>query len=329
MTKHYLIAALAVAVALPTFAQEPNKTEGIGKVLFIGDSITAGVGAGSGNRYSTVTTRLLQEKHPNAVEVNQAQSGRALCQQAPGYAESLLQHEPDALVVQWGVNDQYWGFSVAEFTAKYDALVKTIRSEKPEIPIVLTTLVADFRWAEGLDLWLGQANIAIQEIAARYGCRVAYIHRAIDHDRKFYADDIHPNAAGAEQMAKAIVAAFESEPLSKKNLAIQFDQGQEVRFMQYVFVPDRGGIEPRWVRVNKMSKHGIQIDTCIPLSVRTPSQYQKNATYQVVISDASGKEVHSSQQTAPWSRMLQFHIVPNDAEMPLDIKITPVESATK
>lgn len=321
--KKRLPALTACLVLLGVHSHLASATESLGNVVFIGDSITAGVGVRDRktSRYSTVTTRLLREKHPDVQEVNLAQSGRALCQQGAGYAEQILKREPDALVVQWGVNDQYWGFSVAQFVARYDHLVKTIRASKPNIPIVLTTLIADFRWESNQDGWIGRANVAIQEIAARYGCRVAYNHRALDHDRKYYADAIHPNNAGAEAMAKAIVAAFHAPPLSVNNLSLQFDQGREVRFMRYVFLPQREGIDPEWVRVKALTKEGFQIESGIPIAIRTPSMYDRGKTYRVRVCTADGKEISSEESEVAWSRMLDFTIDPKGTEGALSVII--------
>jgi lysophospholipase L1-like esterase len=324
------ITLLTLIAASSLLAQnaEPTSADGLlGRIVFIGDSISAGVGVSNrgASRYSTVTTRLLKQKHPDAHEINLAQSGRALCQQRSSYARDVLKHNPDALEIQWGVNDQYWGYSLAQFVARYDQLVQTVRAAKPGMPIVLTTLVADFRWPENMDLWIGEANIAIQEIAARYLCRVAFVHRALDHDQAFYADTIHPNDAGAELMAKAIVAALEAPPMSSENLSVQFDQGREVRFMRYVFILERDGIEPQWIRVANLSKNGMSVETPIPISVRTPASYSTGHTYRVTICESDGKEIQSFEQEVIWNRMLQFTIDPKDSQSPLDISIVPVK----
>ena len=137
--------------------------EPISRIAFLGDSITAGVGVKTPktDRYSTVATRLLQQRYPGITEINLGRSGQALCQQKPDYAEAeVLSQNPDAVVIQWGVNDQYWGYSVTEFTAKYEHLVSALRRAKPKMPIVLTTPVADFRWPENQDVWIGQAAVA-------------------------------------------------------------------------------------------------------------------------------------------------------------------------
>jgi acyl-CoA thioesterase I len=321
-----LLSLLATSTLLAQNGNSTNINGSLGRIVFIGDSISAGVGVDDRSvfRYSTVATRLLKQRHPGALEINLAQSGRALCQQGSAYAQDILKHNPDALVVQWGVNDQYWGYSLAQFVARYDELVRTVRAAKPGMPLVLTTLVADFRWPENMDLWIGGANIAIQEIAARYRCRVAYVHRAIDHNKDFYADTIHPNAAGAEQMAKAIVAAFEAPPLSSENLSVQFDQGREIRFMRYVFIPQRDGIEPQWIRVATLSENGMRIETPIPIAVRTPATYSTGQTYRVTIRESGGLEIQFFEQDVNWNRMLQFTVDPQDHRSPLDIAILPV-----
>ena len=128
-----LIVALLVMQTVVTWAQAPEKSAsdpGITRIVFLGDSITEGVGVKekAKDRFATVATRLLAGKHPGITEINLGQSGRALCQQEAGYSESVLKQNPDAVVIQWGVNDQYWGFSIAEFVARYDALVAALRA---------------------------------------------------------------------------------------------------------------------------------------------------------------------------------------------------------
>jgi hypothetical protein len=126
-------------------------------------------------------------------------------------------------------------------------------------------------------------------------------------------------------MAKAIVAAFEAPPLSSENLSVQFDQGREVRFMRYVFILERDGIEPQWIRVSKLSKNGMRVETPIPISIRTPASYSTGQTYRVTIRESGGKEIQSFEQEVNWNRMLQFAVDPKDSQSPLDISIVPVE----
>src|ERR1700733_6628748 len=57
------------------------------RLLFVGDSITYGVGVteGSQNRYSTRVTQMLKRYYPEIKEINDGKRGRAFCQQAYNY----------------------------------------------------------------------------------------------------------------------------------------------------------------------------------------------------------------------------------------------------
>jgi len=253
--------------------------------------------------------------------VNLGRSGDALCRQKPDYPERVLAENPDAVVIQWGVNDQYWGYSVAQFAIAYEKLVAALRSARPRMPIVLTTLVADFRYKECFDRWIGQANVMIQETAARHGCRVAYIHKAIGHDRKpYYADTIHPNDAGAKVMAQAICEAFQRPPLSKKHLQVLFDQGEEVRFLQYVLIPDREDQDPHWISVTDISRDGMTVVTELPMTVRTAPIYPKGS-YLIEVKDALGEVLLSKKSAITWQKILSFRLAPGSRKQPLAVSI--------
>ncbi|MEY2599741.1 MAG: hypothetical protein RLZZ142_2000 [Verrucomicrobiota bacterium] len=320
------VACLSIAFLLSQIGladDQPKVPTSLDRIAFLGDSITAGVGvkAAKTDRYSTVATRLLQKRFPNLTEINLGRSGQALCQQKPNYAEAeVLSQNPDAVVIQWGVNDQYWGFSVTEFASQYERLVSTLRSAKPEMPLVLTTPIADFRWAENPDAWISQAGVAIQEIAARYRCHLADTHRALDHQKSFYADAIHPNNAGAEAMAQAIADALSEPPLSPENASVRFDQGTEVRFLRNVFIPERQGSAPEWISVSQISPKGMTVDTRVPLNIRTAPIYAKG-DYRIEVRGKSGAILETLKATAAWNRMLIFKVTPREGEAPFRIEM--------
>lgn len=331
-TRVFLI-ALLVAYSAVTSAQTPQaktSTRAITRIAFLGDSITTGVVVKDRvkERYTTVTTDLLAGTHAAITEINLGQSGRAICQQNDGYLESVLKQNPDAVVIQWGVNDQYWGFSVAEFVARYDALIAALRAANPQMPIVVMTLIADFRWADNQDAWIGEANIALQEIAARHRCHLADTHRALDHQKTFYADSIHPNTAGADVMAKTIVTALQATPLSPESAAVSIDQGTEVRFLQNVFLPKREGTEPKWIHVTGINSTGMNIESKIPIAIRTAPIYPVG-TYRITIQDKSGAVVDTIASNVSGAKMQKFTFDPKGHDGPFHIEIMPEHSAGK
>lgn len=316
------VVALALSLVAGTSWSMPSSVPlpPLKRVLFLGDSITVGVGCSSKEkRYSSIATELLRKDSPEIQEVNLGSSGAGLSQQAENYPETVLAQNPDAVVVQWGVNDQYWGFSMAQFAVNYERLVAALRRAKPEMPIVVCTLVPDFRFPDVFDLWIGEANVDIQEIAAKYRCRVAYVHESLEHRReKFQADAIHPNDAGARLMAEAVYTAFMSEPLSEKNLTVSFDQGRELRFRQWVFIPRRNDTQSSWVKAERLGNDGFQVSASMPLTVRTAPLFAQG-TYTVEIKDAAGEPVSEQQAQVTWNRLFAFTIEPGTHPMPLTV----------
>ncbi len=320
----YSLFALVLLTLLAAARTEGNDLDAAvapgARVLFLGDSITAGVGVAdrATQRYSTVVTRLLQAQFPGCVEVNLGRSGRALCQQDPDYAEGILRQNPDAVVIQWGVNDHYWGYSVAQFAARYEQLVATLRSARPGMPIVITTLIADFRRPEDQGRWIGETNVAIQEIAARYQCRLADLNFALAHDRSFYADLIHPNAAGAAKMAEAIAVAF-AAPVAARP-AVRFDRGHEIRFLQNIFMPAWPNDTPAWIHVSDIAAEGMRIDTPVTLWVSTAPIYAPG-DYRITVRDRTDAVVLSIKVAARHGRNLQFDLDPLGREGPFVVEI--------
>lgn len=122
-------------------------------------------------------------------------------------------------------------------------------------------------------------------------------------------------------MAKAIVDALSAPPLSRENARIRFDQGAEIRFLQYVFLPERQGTEPRWTFISNLSPKGMPLDSQTPLTIRTAPIYPKGE-YRIEVRGKSGTVLETIQATAAWSRMLIFKVTPKEGEAPLEIRIT-------
>jgi lysophospholipase L1-like esterase len=295
----------------------------LGRVAYLGDSITCGVGVRDreANRYSAVATGLLKAKDTNVVEVNLGRSGHALCQQAANYPQQVLNAKPDSVVIQWGVNEQFWGFSVAEFTVRYDTLVRELRKAKPAMPIVVMTLIADFRWEENFDAWIAQANVALQEIAVKYKCHVAYAHRAVGHDKGNYADIIHPNEKGAALMAESVRAAFESEAQTSVCFDLSFDHVAEARVQAYVFIPEWGEPQEGWVNITDVTRTGMTMETDVPVKIRTPATYGKDKTYAVTIKDSAGNVIVEQKVNTGWSGMLNFEVDSGEHKGPVTVDI--------
>lgn len=299
----------------------------ITRMVVLGDSITCGVGASSGDkRYSSVLTAMLKKDNPSITEINMGLSGHALCQQGDEYDQSVIDNKPDLLVIQWGANDNFWGFSIAQFAIRYDKLLSNIRKARPNLPIVLMTLVPDFRM-EGIysignivdEEWIGRANVMIQELAIKHMCHVAYVHRSMDHNKALYADYIHPNDAGAEFMAKEVVRALSRKPMSPERFNIVSDRGLQNRINGYLIRRTISSDKPQWYEISDISPTGMNIKTQCPIFVRSPPMY--SGQYKILIKDAQDNLLNETLQTVTWDRMIYFRISEKDTNKDLTIMI--------
>ena len=185
------------------------------KVACVGDSITQGAGAKSGQSYPSQLQALLGDGYKVG---NFGVSGRTLLKKGdfPYWKEKKYQDalamEPAIVVIMLGTNDtkpQNWKFE-AEFDADYRELVKSFQSlkSKPKVFVCRPVPVP------------GQGNYGINEeniqkeiprvdaLAKELGCGVIDMHAALAKFPELLPDRVHPNTAGAGEMAKAAAKAI-------------------------------------------------------------------------------------------------------------------------
>lgn len=185
------------------------------RVACVGDSITAGAGAGKGNAYPDQLGRMLGEKY----EVkNFGVSGSTLLnhgdkpyQKQKAFADAKA-YNPDIVIIKLGTNDtkpQNWKFK-DEFVADYKDLISQFRNlpSKPKSFICHPAYVP------------GQGNFGINEagvleqiplldkLAKEEKLGVIDIHGALKDHPEWLPDRVHPNTAGATAMAKTVFKAL-------------------------------------------------------------------------------------------------------------------------
>ena len=213
------------------------------KIGFIGDSITAGVGAStSSQRYATVLANML-----GAVEVNRAVSGTVLC--TGGHRTCNIDKLTannltgcSVVLIMMGINDwdqarsTYYGLgeygstdtttiygAVDMWCKRIDEIRKTEGFENTKFYFI-TPIVTSWNNSAGGSNWdQNKTNIhgfklrdlcqAIINVCADYDVPVLdmnkysgiYYNSATDNTTGLYfGDGIHPNSAGHEQIAKAL-----------------------------------------------------------------------------------------------------------------------------
>ncbi len=178
-------------------------------LLCYGDSLTAGYGLPAGRSYPDRLGELLRAEGLDVRIVNAGVSGDT---SAGGLArlDWTLAERPDAAILCLGANDALRGLSVPRMETNLDAILD--RFAKDRIPVLLAGMKAP----RNLGPDYGRAFEAV------------FPRLATKHKTLFYpflldgvaadpalnqADGIHPNASGAEAIARRIL------PLTKKLLA--------------------------------------------------------------------------------------------------------------
>ncbi|HEV7402570.1 MAG TPA: GDSL-type esterase/lipase family protein [Chthoniobacteraceae bacterium] len=213
----FLHTLLAAALFLPVFSVTTAADEAKKRVACVGDSITQGVGAGKGESYPAQLQKLLGDSW----EVqNFGVSGRTLLKQGdhPYWKEKAyeqaLASKPDAVVIMLGTNDtkpQNWKFK-EEFTGDYRALVKSFQElpSKPRVFICRPVPVPE-PGNFGINEKGVQEEIPMLDaLAKELGAGVIDMHAALEGKPEMLPDHVHPNSAGAGEMAKAAAAALKA-----------------------------------------------------------------------------------------------------------------------
>jgi lysophospholipase L1-like esterase len=189
------------------------------RVACVGDSITQGSGAGKGMSYPTQLQGLLGESW---VVGNFGVSGRTLLKKGdhPYWNEAAYQKaltfKPDVVVIMLGTNDtkpQNWQHE-AEFVADYTELVKSFQAleSKPRVYVCRPCPVP-----EPGNFGINEAGVQeqiprIDTLAVKMKIGVIDMHAALADKPELLPDRVHPNTAGAGEMAKAAFTALTGKP---------------------------------------------------------------------------------------------------------------------
>lgn len=191
------------------------------KVACVGDSITAGYGVAPGKSYPAQLQALLGDTYKVG---NFGVSARTLLSKGdhPYVKEKLYQDalamEPDVVIIMLGTNDTKplnWKFE-KEFEDDYRALVKSFQAlkSKPRIflcrpspgPVDPPNEPGNIRESK-----LRLLRPRIDKLASSLGCKVIDMNAALAGKPGMLSDTVHPNAAGAAELAKAAAKAIQGK----------------------------------------------------------------------------------------------------------------------
>lgn len=181
------------------------------KIACVGDSITFGAGVAAREKlnYPAQLGYLLGEDY----EVrNFGVSGRTMLNKGDhpytkekAYQNSLS-YQPDIVIIKLGTNDskpQNWKFK-AEFSDDTKALVQSYTSlpNNPRVILCQPVPVVQDKWGITEKVTRNELAPLIRNVALELGTELIDLHTPMVNHKDWIPDGVHPNAFGAEVMAR-------------------------------------------------------------------------------------------------------------------------------
>ena len=239
--KKLLILSICLVFCATVFAQKRgNSAQKQIKVACVGNSITYGVGVADREKES-YPARLQQMLGSNYEVGNFGKSGATLLND--GHRPYMKQEEfkkalafaGDIVVIHLGINDtdpRNWPNYRDFFVKDYLALIDSFRVANPKVRIIIArmTPIADRhpRFESGTRDWHGEIQQTIEWVAKYANVQLTDFHEPLYPYPFLLPDAVHPNAEGANIMAKTIFSAItgnygglQMSPLYTDNMVLQ------------------------------------------------------------------------------------------------------------
>lgn len=204
LARHFfLVALLALTSATPAFG---------GKILFLGDSLTIGLGVPQEQAYPALVQEKIRVANLPFEVINAGISGDT---SAGGLArlDWVLQKPIDVLVLALGANDGLRGLPVAQMKSNLQSIIDRVKAKNPAVKIVVAGMEIPPNY--GAD-YAAQFAAVFPEVAKQNNAAlVPFLLEGVGgHIDLNQPDHIHPTAAGHKIVAENVWRVL--EPLLKK-----------------------------------------------------------------------------------------------------------------
>ncbi len=159
-------------------------------VICFGDSLTEGVGAGQGEDYPSVLSRLIA-----APVVNAGRRGDTTAAALERLGRDVLDKNPRLVIVLLGANDFLRQVPIGDTRKNLGAIVRRIQERGAMVAIT----------GMKLGLFTDEYGAMMKDIAEKFGALlVPQVTKGILTDSKLKSDPIHPNGAGYRLIAERV-----------------------------------------------------------------------------------------------------------------------------
>ena len=179
-------------------------------ILAFGDSLTAGYGLKSSESFPVrLEARLRAEGHKVRVH-NAGMSGDTTTDGKARLSRVLtsLKRKPDLAIVQLGANDMFMGFDPRVTEANLNTIVSDLNTRG--IPVILAGMYDTTSLGFS---YFDQFNAIYPRVTKRQGATLYpfFMKDVVLNDTLLLRDRVHPNAQGADTIARNILPTIRAE----------------------------------------------------------------------------------------------------------------------
>ncbi len=203
--------------AIAFFTCQPHKVKV--KIACVGDSITEGYGISEedSKSYPAILDSLLGEKYT----VQNAGRSAATLQKEGNFPywhrkefSNVFKYQPDIIVIKLGTNDtKPVNWNPSRFEEDYQALIDTFQTipTHPKIYLCQPVPVFETNWEITDSVLVNGILPVISEIATKNNLTLINLYQKIKNQGVNFPDGIHPNAAGAKEIAEVVAEVIKKE----------------------------------------------------------------------------------------------------------------------
>jgi acyl-CoA thioesterase I len=183
------------------------------RIIALGDSLTQGWMVRKG--FLAFLSEMLKKKYPSSrVEIiNRGIPGDTADGGLCRLRHDVLDHDPDLVFIQFGLNDAFSGVHPGRFEAAVQAIVDQIKNDTDAEILILTSVPVLY---ERMDEIADDFYSRLEAIAGKESLPIARVHRywmarieeGLDFGSLVQADQVHPTVEGYRLMAEAIMEHF-------------------------------------------------------------------------------------------------------------------------
>jgi acyl-CoA thioesterase-1 len=193
--------------APPASPPPPAPDGGRSRVVFLGTSLTAGLGVDPSDAYPELLQHKIDSAGLRFVAVNAGVSGETSAG-ARRRIEWLLREPAAVLVIETGANDGLRGLNVDSLAANIQAIVDRARQQSPPPRIILVGMEAPPNFGFG---YVRRFRAVYPELAKRNRLPLVpfLLEGVAGVDSLNQADMLHPTAAGQRRVAETVWPVLE------------------------------------------------------------------------------------------------------------------------